>query len=115
MYTYDILENNTVKIRPITSKDIEENYFDNLEVLKKQLTDEKFTIVSDIAFAKFTLRNEGYFVDNLWHVNDVQENFECDDETAQNILYWALTSPNVIEYINDQINLVATNENLKRK
>lgn len=65
--------------------------------------------------AKDLLRNEGYFVDNLWHVSDVQENFECDDETAQNILYWALTSDNVIEYINDMINRVATNEQLKTK
>ena len=63
--------------------------------------------------AKNVLREQGYFVDNLWHVSDVQENFKCDDETAQNILYWALTSDNVIEYINDMINLVATNENLE--
>jgi hypothetical protein len=62
--------------------------------------------------AKDLLRNEGYFVDNLWHVNDVQENFKCTEEQAQNILYWALTSPSVIEYINDMINLIATNENL---
>lgn len=62
--------------------------------------------------AKDLLRKEGYFVDNLWHVSDVQEIFECNEETAQNILYWVLTSPNVIEYINDMINLVATNEGL---
>lgn len=115
MYTYDILENNRVKIRPIKSKDIEENLFDNIEVLNSQLIGEGYTIVSDIQYAKDLLRNEGYFVDNLWHVNDVQENFECDEETAQNILYWALTSPNIIEYINDQINLVATNEKLNTK
>jgi hypothetical protein len=63
--------------------------------------------------AKDLLRNEGYFVDNLWHVNDVQENFKCTEEQAQNILYWALTSPSVIEYINDMINLIATNEKLE--
>ena len=65
--------------------------------------------------AKDFLRSEGYFVDNLWHVNDVQENFECDDETAQNILYWVLTSDRVIEFINEDINLIAENEQLKRK
>ena len=62
--------------------------------------------------AKDLLRNEGYFVDNLWHVNDVQENFKCTEEQAQNILYWALTSNRVIEYINNMIKLVATNEKL---
>jgi hypothetical protein len=65
-----------------------------------------------IAEAKQVLRNEGYFVDNLWHVSDVQNNFECTDEQAQDILYWSLTSPTTIEYINEHINLVATNENL---
>jgi hypothetical protein len=64
------------------------------------------------AEAKQLLRNEGYFVDNLWHVSDVQNNFECTDEQAQDILYWSLTSPTTIEYINEHINLVATNENL---
>lgn len=64
---------------------------------------------------KDLLREQGYFVDNLWHVSDVQENFKCTDEQAQNILYWALTSDNVIEYINDKINQVATNEQLETK
>lgn len=68
-----------------------------------------------LAEAKEFLRNEGYFVDNLWHVSDVQNNFECDDETAQNILYWALTSPTTIEYINDSIDMVARNEQLNTK
>jgi hypothetical protein len=68
-----------------------------------------------IADAKQVLRSEGYFVDNLWHVSDVQNNFECDEETAQNILYWALTSPTTIEYINDSIDMVARNEELNTK
>ena len=63
--------------------------------------------------AKDLLRKEGYFVDNLWHVNDVQERFNCDEETAQNVLYWTLTNPSFIEYVNETINLVATNENLE--
>ena len=65
-----------------------------------------------IVEAKQLLRSEGYFVDNLWHVSDVQNNFECTEEQAQNVLYWTLTSPTTIEYINEHINLVATNENL---
>ena len=65
--------------------------------------------------AKDFLKSEGYFVDNLWHVNDVQENFECDEETAQNILYWVLTSPTMIEYINEDISNIARNEQLNTK
>ena len=65
--------------------------------------------------AKDFLRGEGYFVDNLWHVNDVQEKFECDEETAQDILYWTLTSPTMIEHINEDISYIARNEELKTK
>lgn len=65
--------------------------------------------------AKDFLRGEGYFVDNLWHVNDVQEKFECSEETAQDILYWTLTSPTMIEYINDDISNIARNEQLNTK
>jgi hypothetical protein len=65
-----------------------------------------------IAEAKQVLRSEGYFVDNLWCNEDIQAHYECDDETAQNILYWALTSPTTIEYINEEINRIAINENL---
>jgi hypothetical protein len=67
-----------------------------------------------IAEAKQVLRNEGYFVDNLWHVSDVQNNFECTDEQAQDILYWSLTRDNVIEFINEYITDIAENEQLKR-
>lgn len=68
-----------------------------------------------IAEAKQVLRSEGYFVDNLWHVSDVQNNFECDDDTARNVLYWSLTRDNVIEFINEYISDIAENEELKRK
>jgi hypothetical protein len=69
----------------------------------------------NISEAKQVLRGEGYFVDNLWHVSDVQVNFECDEQTAQNILYWSLTSPTTIEYINEEISRRATDENLNTK
>lgn len=56
--------------------------------------------------AKDFLRSEGYFVDNLWHVTDVQDRFECDDETAQDILYSAFEN----EYVNQQIHSAITDE-----
>ena len=40
-----------------------------------------------IAQAKFTLKQEGYFVDNLWHIDDVKSKFIVfDNEDAQDIL-----------------------------
>jgi hypothetical protein len=68
-----------------------------------------------IAEAKQLLRSEGYFVDSLWHVSDVQNDFECTDEQAQDILYWSLTRHNVIEFISEYITDIAKNEELKRK
>lgn len=65
--------------------------------------------------AKEVLKDAGYFTDNLWNIIDVQSEFECDDETAQNILYWALTHDRVIEFINEYIVDVAENEQLERK
>jgi hypothetical protein len=48
--------------------------------------------MNEIEKAKATLRDAGYFVDNLWHVNDVKFKYECDNETALEILDNALTN-----------------------
>lgn len=52
-----------------------------------------------IANAKLVLKQAGYFVDNLWHVNDVKDRYECDDDTAQDILHHALTHPYIVERV----------------
>jgi hypothetical protein len=50
--------------------------------------------------AKDTLREAGYFVDNLWNVTDVRHIIkDADEQTAQRILNKVLTS----EYIMGQI------------
>lgn len=53
----------------------------------------------DIEEAKELLKANGYFVDNLWRVEDVQSRFECGDEEAQEILYSALTNETTEEQI----------------
>jgi hypothetical protein len=65
--------------------------------------------------AKQVLRDAGYFVDNLWTIQDVQDRFECDDETAQGILYDSLTNEYIVEKIFEQIYDYATCENLTEK
>ena len=65
--------------------------------------------------AKQVLRDAGYFVDNLWTIQDVQDRFECNDETAQGILYDALTNEYIVEKIFEQINDYAKCENLTEK
>jgi hypothetical protein len=63
--------------------------------------------------AKRILEKNGYFVANLWHVEDVTINYECDEDMAQEILYKALTNDHVMEAIWDSINYFT--EDLERK
>lgn len=53
-----------------------------------------------IAQAKFTLKQAGYFVDNLWRIDDVRCKFKnLTDEDCQDLLYQTLTN----EWIMGQI------------
>lgn len=54
--------------------------------------------------AKNKLESLGFFVDNLWHIMDVQKHGEgISDEAAQGILQDVLTSDYVVETINAMI------------
>ncbi len=35
--------------------------------------------------AKAFLKSQGFFTDNLWHVDDVKSKFNCDDDEAHYI------------------------------
>jgi hypothetical protein len=78
-----------------------------LEFAKEHLT---------IEDAKKILEKNGYFVANLWHVDDVTAwAYECDEDTAQEILYKALTNEYVMQSVWDAIDYVAEDLNLERK
>ena len=67
----------------------------------------------NIEEAKQVLRDAGFFVDNLWHINDVKDRYNCDNnEQAQSILYNALTNESTMERIWDSIDYEAQEENL---
>ena len=56
--------------------------------------------MSEVENAKKVLRENGYFVDNLWHIQDVQANYmKASDEDAQKILNMALTNEATMEQI----------------
>ena len=64
--------------------------------------------------AKELLRENGFFVDNLWHVDDVKLRYNCDDdEQAQDILNGALTNDATMEQIWFAIDMVATDDGLE--
>lgn len=65
--------------------------------------------------AKEVLRKAGYFVDNLWHVNDVKDAFfVLDNEDAQEVLDDALTNEWIIEQIHLTISDVALSKGYKK-
>lgn len=65
--------------------------------------------------AREVLRKAGYFVDNLWHVNDVKDAyFVLDNEDAQEVLDDALTNEWIIEQINLTISDVALSKGYKK-
>jgi len=67
----------------------------------------------EIIKAKEVLRNAGYFVDNLWHVDDIKLRYNCDDdEQAQDILNTALTNDATMEQIWFAIDMTAQDDGL---
>jgi hypothetical protein len=69
----------------------------------------------DAEQAKEFLRNEGYFVDNLWHVHDVMCKIKCDEDEAQEVLYSVLTNDWIVEQMQISIDDVADELELPRK
>jgi hypothetical protein len=58
--------------------------------------------------AKDFLESKGFYVHNLWQVEDVQINFECTDKQAQEVLHDALTNEYISERIFNEITDYAT-------
>lgn len=49
------------------------------------------------------LRKDGYYVDNMWHRDDVTEKFHCTDEQADEILNNVLNSDWICDRIQETI------------
>jgi hypothetical protein len=77
-----------------------------LEYAKTQMTTDD---------AKEILKSKGYFVDNLWHIDDVTSSWECSDTDAYKILEMSLTNGWTMEQISESIYLVAQDLDLERK
>ena len=67
-----------------------------------------------IANAKLVLKQAGYFVDNLWHVDDIKLRYDCkNDDIAQEILNEAITNDATMEQVWFAIDMVAQDNELK--
>jgi len=68
----------------------------------------------DVQAAIEVLRSNGYQVDAMWHIRDVIDKYECDENTAEYILNEVLDRS--FERINNDIDDMAINEHeLKEK
>ena len=61
------------------------------------------------------LESQGFYVFNMWHVQDVQTKFDCTDEEAQELLEKAVSGEVIIEMINDRISTFGDEMGLKPK
>ena len=61
------------------------------------------------------LESKGFFVANLWQVSDVQQDFECTDDEAFDVLHDALTNEYITERIFIEISDYATMNGLVEK
>jgi len=65
--------------------------------------------------AKAYLTEQGYYTGNLWSVEDVQANYDCTEDEAQDVLDGALQNEATMEQIWYAINFHAQNDGLKEK
>ena len=69
--------------------------------------------MDNIEEAKKLLRDNGYFVDNLWQTCDVTMNYDCTEEEAQEVLRGAFNNESVYEQIWNAISYEAEYMELK--
>jgi len=71
--------------------------------------------MSELDKAKQVLIDNGYYVGNLWNVEDVFLNYNCTDEEAQEILHKSINNHSTIEHIFECIDTQAKEIGLIRK
>ena len=70
-------------------------------------------MTNEIKQAKETLKKNGYFTDNLWSVEDVQDIFNCSNEEAQEVLRETMTNEGTMHHIWSVIRIVGQDKSLK--
>tara|TARA_A100001201_G_scaffold70839_1_gene65031 strand:+ start:685 stop:915 length:231 start_codon:yes stop_codon:yes gene_type:complete len=72
-------------------------------------------VIKQIEEAREFLKSKGYYVDNLWTIDDVQQTYECTDEEAYIILDRTLQNEWIIGNIFEMIDGWAETYELKHK
>ena len=61
------------------------------------------------------LVNRGFQTANLWHIDDVLQNYECCDEDAMDVIRRALNNECLMEVIFQFIDEVCSQEGINKK
>ena len=82
-----------------------------------QLKIKRYTIMKE--FSTEQLRNElaerGFQTANLWHIDDVLQNYDCCHEDAMDVIRRALNNEYVMEVIFGVIDEVCSQEGIQKK
>lgn len=70
--------------------------------------------MSELDRAERTLKEAGYYVDNLWSVQDVKSKFDCTTEEAQHILNEVFNSDYICAEINNTIQDFGESDGLRK-
>ena len=71
--------------------------------------------LSQISQAKALLEKEGYFTANLWHTDDVCQNYKVNQDQALDLIEDAMTSDWMVANIFETIDIIAEENGYKRK
>jgi len=90
-----------------TRNDLE---YANSQPNENELNKESVWLKDDVKKAIKLLRDNGYYVDGLYHIEDVQNHYECEDEIAQEILGMSIDNDGTANQIWESIVYIAENE-----
>lgn len=97
----------------IATFETEELYMTCLPALEAKAKEARMKVTEaiedDIEHAKEVLRHEGYYVNNLWHIRDVQNKYKCSDNKAIEVLETAIE----MQMINESITHVCQDLNME--
>lgn len=72
--------------------------------------------LEEIENAREILKREGYFVNNLWHIDDVKTFYKCNDEQAMEVLDHVLNGNDcVTDSIWRMIDIITDGLNIEKK
>lgn len=82
----------------------------NSQPNENELNKESVWLKDDVKKAIKLLRDNGYYVDSLYHIDDVQSHYDCENEIAQEILGMAIDNDGTANQIWESITYMAEDE-----